>query len=261
MSTSAPDFQKQAISDYFYNLGILNMPWIGYSLTGRGYPDISLASASYIVSIGGEFYPVSGTSASAPAFGGMVSLINSDRMKKGKGPIGYLNPTIYEYSSVFARDVVIGDNHCAAGDCTLCCGQGFQATPGWDPVTGFGTIDFPSLRDLLVTVDAAKIKEPLKVEGPPWLAIVFMSLVVVTSGYVIYSQYLHPDEDRYLPIAEQSSTASRNNSVSATGTDDNDNNSTGNNEYNSRGNSFSGSGGGARVDENTSLVTSNRNSS
>lgn len=92
VSTNAPEFQKEVISDYFYNLGLLNMPWIGYSLTGRGYPDISLAASSYIVAIGGEFYPVSGTSASAPAFGGMVSLINSARMKIGKGPIGYLNP-------------------------------------------------------------------------------------------------------------------------------------------------------------------------
>ena len=235
MSTSAPDFQRQAINDYFYGLGLLNMPWIGYSLTGRGYPDISLASASYIVSIGGEFYPVSGTSASAPAFGGMVSLINSERMRRGKGPIGYLNPLIYEYSSNFTRDVVSGDNNCAAGDCSQCCGQGFKATSGWDPVTGFGTIDFPAFKEIAVSVDAARVDEPLQAESPGWIPMVFMCLVVITSGYVIYSHYLHPADDRYEPITENNSS------------DGNTNND--NNNY-SRGNVSSNVGA---IDENASL--------
>ena len=247
MSTSAPDFQKQAISDYFYNLGILNMPWLGYSLTGRGYPDISLASASYIVSIGGEFYPVSGTSASAPAFGGMVSLINSDRMKAGKGPIGYLNPVIYEYSRMFARDVVAGDNNCAAGDCTLCCGQGFQATPGWDPVTGFGTIDFPSFKEVLITVDAAHVDDRPMASDTGWMPMVAMSLVMLLSGYVIYIHYLNPDDDRYLPISD--GPESRSNSISSAGNGNNNSNN------NSRGNSFSSSGGGGVVATEYSPLT------
>ena len=53
------------------------------------------------------------------------------RMKAGKGPIGYLNPAIYKFAHKFARDVTEGDNHCAAGDCTLCCGQGFSSTKGF----------------------------------------------------------------------------------------------------------------------------------
>jgi tripeptidyl-peptidase-1 len=51
-------------------------PQPGYSTGGRGYPDIALSGKSYAVIIGGKTYSVSGTSASAPVFAGMVSLVN-----------------------------------------------------------------------------------------------------------------------------------------------------------------------------------------
>ncbi|OAX32243.1 subtilisin-like protein [Rhizopogon vinicolor AM-OR11-026] len=57
----------------------------------------------------------------------------------GKSPIGFINPTIY--STGFAgsfNDVTNGTN---PGCGTL----GFNATQGWDPVTGLGTPNFPSL--------------------------------------------------------------------------------------------------------------------
>ena len=70
----------------------------------------------------------------------MVSLINSARIQQNKQPIGFLNPSLYSAgmnSSSFFNDVVLGNNHCCAHDATpLCCNSGFNATSGWDPVTG-----------------------------------------------------------------------------------------------------------------------------
>ena len=194
-TTLAPEFQTGVIHDYFYNLGLLNLPWLGYSLTGRGYPDISLAASAYIVAIGGEFFPVSGTSASAPAFAGMVSLVNAGRMKAGKGPLGYINPAIYKYHEKFSRDVVDGDNKCAAGDCTLCCSQGFIATEGWDPVTGFGSVDFPAFYETMMTIEMDHTEPPPDYSLAGAIISNMVGLALLSACvYVGYSYYTKRDE-------------------------------------------------------------------
>eukprot|EP01042_Synura_sphagnicola_P036462 gene36462-biopygen6382 len=75
-SSLSPAFpqQKRAIAQYFKSLGVPPAP--GYSTTGRGLPDVSLAGMYYRVILGGGKYVASGTSVSTPAFGGMVSLVN-----------------------------------------------------------------------------------------------------------------------------------------------------------------------------------------
>jgi tripeptidyl-peptidase-1 len=58
-------------------------------------------------------------------------------MFAGKGPIGFINPTIYEYPWVL-NDITKGSNR-------GCGTSGFTAVEGWDPVTGLGTPNFPKL--------------------------------------------------------------------------------------------------------------------
>ena len=84
---------------------------------------------------------LSGTSASCPVIAGMVSLINSARLDAGKPALGWLNPKIYALNGSFANDVTSGNNKCTRS-ASLCCYQGFYAAPGWDPVTGFGSVNF-----------------------------------------------------------------------------------------------------------------------
>jgi len=92
---------------------------------------------------------VDGTSASAPAFGGMISLINAKLKAKGKPSIGFLNPLIYKSnSSAVFFDVTEGDNRCARRGAP-CCG-GYDAAPGWDPTTGLGVPDFARLEALIL---------------------------------------------------------------------------------------------------------------
>ena len=117
----------------------------------------------YIVAINGSFYPVDGTSASCPVVAGMVSLLNSDRMRAGKPSLGWINPAIYSSSfHGFAKDVTSGENKCLrAEDKDPCCLEGFQATRGWDPVTGWGTVDFEKFRIFFLALKIEPVKKKI----------------------------------------------------------------------------------------------------
>ncbi|KIK97958.1 hypothetical protein PAXRUDRAFT_135153 [Paxillus rubicundulus Ve08.2h10] len=135
-----PDYQKDAVSSYLKNHPPA-YPSNIWNSTGmsRAYPDISANGANYIVAIDGNFSLVFGTSAAAPVVGSIFTMINDARITIGKGPIGFINPLIY--SASFAdgfHDITNGTNQ---GCGTL----GFNATLGWDPVTGLGTPNFPVL--------------------------------------------------------------------------------------------------------------------
>ncbi len=78
----------------------------------------------------------------------MVSLVNAARLKAGKKPLGFLNSAIYQNNGAFANDVTDGENNCCAGNVKpICCTQGFYATKGWDPLTGFGSVNFQKFYD------------------------------------------------------------------------------------------------------------------
>lgn len=63
--------------------------------------------------------------------------IVEERLKIGKGPIGFLNPTLYSNPELL-HDITEGHN--------LGCGtDGFDTAPGWDPVTGMGTPNYPAM--------------------------------------------------------------------------------------------------------------------
>eukprot|EP01041_Mallomonas_annulata_P010135 gene10135-21134_t len=117
----------------------------GYNSTGRAYPDISLAGKNYVAIIGGTEYLVSGSSPATHVFAGMVSLLNTARLQNRKPSIGWMTPAIYSYNGSFANDIDTGNNKCST---ILCCEEGFEASTGWDPVTGFGSVDFQSLYNL-----------------------------------------------------------------------------------------------------------------
>jgi tripeptidyl-peptidase-1 len=110
---------------------------------------------NYPVFIGGQSYPVSGTSASSPVFAALVTLVNDARLAAGKTPIGFLNPVLYseKLAAVF-NDITSGDNKCCAGGegSPVCCEYGFYCSKGWDPVTGLGSVNFSALKQALVAM-------------------------------------------------------------------------------------------------------------
>ncbi|XP_025972990.2 tripeptidyl-peptidase 1 [Dromaius novaehollandiae] len=142
-----PDYQAAAVRHFLSRASKLP-PSSYYNSSGRAYPDLSALSDNYWVVTNRIPLPwVSGTSASTPVVGGMVALINERRLQQGLSPLGFLNPVLYQlqeqgHSAAF-YDVTQG--------CHLSCldgtvqGQGFCAGPAWDPVTGWGTPNFPRL--------------------------------------------------------------------------------------------------------------------
>lgn len=143
---SAPSYQTSTIANYFSTLPSNQQPVSGYATNGRGYPDVAMAGFNYEVIIGGKQYALSGTSASAPVVAGFVSLVNAARLASGKPALGFLNPAIYQYGTQFSNDITSGENNCAASK--VCCDQGFYATKGWDPLTGFGSVDYEKFANI-----------------------------------------------------------------------------------------------------------------
>lgn len=154
-----PSYQKDTVSDYFNHLPSAYKPSSGYNKHGRAYPDISIIGVWYETVIQGYTVPIFGTSASAPVFGAMISLINAARAAENKTSLGFLNPTLYAYgrqknTKMMFNDVVSGYNKCMSdqdGEDVVCCESGFYAAPGWDPLTGMGSIQFNQLVEMFTS--------------------------------------------------------------------------------------------------------------
>ncbi|KAG6381961.1 peptidase S8/S53 domain-containing protein [Boletus reticuloceps] len=135
-----PEYQKDAVCHYLTNYPP-DYPSSIWNSTGtsRAYPDISANGANYVVAVDGEFQRLYGTSCSSPVVGAIFTMINDARLALGKGPIGFVNPTIYspEFADAF-NDITEGNN-------PGCGTTGFNVTRGWDPVTGLGTLNFTKL--------------------------------------------------------------------------------------------------------------------
>lgn len=58
---------------------------------------------NYVVAIDGQFELVYGTSCSSPVSGAIFTMINDARLAAGKGPIGFINPTVCPYLDFDAR--------------------------------------------------------------------------------------------------------------------------------------------------------------
>jgi len=111
-------------------------------LGGRGTPDVSGLGEGYQVIIRGRVDPVGGTSASAPMFAGLVSLLNEARLAKNQSAMGYLNPWLYKNADAFT-DITRGHNFYGRGP--FLEPYGFNCTAGWDPVSGLGTPRFDKM--------------------------------------------------------------------------------------------------------------------
>ncbi|KAK4995296.1 hypothetical protein LTR66_004858 [Elasticomyces elasticus] len=138
-----PPYQASAVHDWFANYPPPYGPdRFNNSQQTRGFPDISANGANYVVAVDGRFALVYGTSASTPTVGAILTLINNERFNHGKTSIGFINPTLYAHPEVL-NDITLGGNQ-------GCGTPGFSSAPGWDPVTGLGTPNYPKMKDLFL---------------------------------------------------------------------------------------------------------------
>jgi subtilase family serine protease len=117
----------------------------------RGVPDVAAnadsTTAMALTFTGGVLIPARGTSAATPLWAAVIALADQEAGQR----LGFVNPAIYRiarsgaYHSAF-HDVVTGDNSVMWPTGLF---LGYEAGPGWDPVTGWGSPDAQVLVPLL----------------------------------------------------------------------------------------------------------------
>lgn len=160
----------------------------------RHVPDVSLnASADhdgYMVYTSGATKVYGGTSVPAPAFAGVAALL-SQYLQSSAG-LGNINPNLYALAQSAPgafHDITTGDNIvtvACSGRAAICATSpvGFSAGPGYDQVTGLGSVDVANLANawnssgpmLRPSDDISLIATPSDL---PSNAVVFLTATVV----------------------------------------------------------------------------------
>jgi tripeptidyl-peptidase-1 len=121
-----------------------------------------LTPNSFAVYVDNQLSKTGGTSASTPVVAGIIGLLNDARLRAGKPAMGFLNPFLYGLKSGILTDITagsaIGCNGINSQSGQPLPGGGiipwasWNATVGWDPVTGLGTPDFQKLKTAALSV-------------------------------------------------------------------------------------------------------------
>ena len=139
---------------------IFGTPWYqwGLGLSSRATPDVSSDAA---ISGGGYTYwsaipseagwsISAGTSFGSPTWSSIAALADQYAAEHHHGPVGFINPTLYligEIPWLYQRafhDITVGNNTVFGSSI------GFDAGPGWDDASGWGTPNVANLIPLLV---------------------------------------------------------------------------------------------------------------
>lgn len=126
---AAPSYQQSAIHNYTSTTVL--PPAEYFTAGGRGVPDVAALSNNFEVYSYG-WGTETGTSAATPTFAAIVTRINAQRLSQQKPSLGFINPTLYSVGHI-GFDVVSGNNQVSG------CPAGFNATVGWDAISGLGT--------------------------------------------------------------------------------------------------------------------------
>jgi len=148
----APDHQKAAIATYLAS-GVALPPSSYYNANGRGFPDLAAFGSNVLILSQGQIEAVGGTSCSSPIVAGIISLLNDYVISKSGKPLGFISPLLYKMAAAHPAaftDITVGDNKCTEAGCASSC-KGFEATKGWDPVSGLGTPVYPEMLKYIQT--------------------------------------------------------------------------------------------------------------
>ncbi|CAD6592610.1 MAG: hypothetical protein ASARMPREDX12_006921 [Alectoria sarmentosa] len=157
---SRPGYQADAVSTYLNDhISPATKEYFSAftNFANRGFPDVSAHSLTpdYAVIVNDKAGLSGGTSAAAPVFSSVIALLNDARFKAGKPALGFLNPWLYAIGFTGLTDITGGQSV----GCNGINGQtgapvpggsiipfaSWNATQGWDPVTGLGVPNFEKL--------------------------------------------------------------------------------------------------------------------
>ncbi len=140
-----PNYQRAVVDHY---LSQINSTYSMYfNRSGRAIPDVAAQGSSFTIYDKGYITLLAGTSASCPVFTGIVALLNAARRTQGLPPLGFLNPWLYSIPSAF-NDITVGYGGGCWNNKQIERSTKWNATAGWDPVTGLGTPKFEKLLEL-----------------------------------------------------------------------------------------------------------------
>lgn len=139
-----PAWQASAVQDYLVQGLPLPKP---FNHVGRGYPDVAVIGHN-CPTYEGDVGQVDGTSCSSPTFSAILGILNAHQASRGKPRLGFVNPVLYSMyyddPSIY-NDITTGHNWCTEAGCCPTRKDGgsdfgYLAAPGWDPVTGLGSV-------------------------------------------------------------------------------------------------------------------------
>lgn len=183
-----PAYQDAAVKAYLQALGGQFDGF--YNASGRGFPDVSSQGFNITFATGGGIGGFAGTrfvlpllthlpthglrenfhlttkySAGSPTWAGLIGTVNAALIQQNKPPLGFLNPWLYAGGLAGMTDVAVGRSVGCSGknpfsgkaipaalDPRKVDGAGWNATAGWDPVTGLGTPDVGKLLSLAMAM-------------------------------------------------------------------------------------------------------------
>lgn len=139
-----PSYQNDAVSAYLEDLGD---EWAGlFNPKGRAFPDVAAQGVNFVIYTAGSLANLEGTSCSSPTFAGVIALLNDARLRANKPVMGFLNPWIYANGASVLNDITTGGSK----GCSQVPYASWNATKGWDPVTGLGTPNFAEMKKVAV---------------------------------------------------------------------------------------------------------------
>jgi len=129
------------------------------AIAGRVIPDIAAnadwVASPYLLVVDGSSQGNGGTSAAAPLIASLIALINASLPAGNR--VGFLTPVLYQAG---ADGSVIGASCCtdviSGGNKTATAG-GYDAGPGYDAVSGWGTPNGSKLAAAIAKLPAAKV--------------------------------------------------------------------------------------------------------
>lgn len=135
-----------------------------FALTGRGEPDC-VANGDPATGWDTPFGIVGGTSAVAPFMAAYFAGVNALLLAAGKAPLGLPNALMYANEATCFTDVVSGS-----------IGGGDNATPGWDPASGLGSVIGTAFASVALG------QAPPTVNPPPVQPVLSLQTVMIAIG-------------------------------------------------------------------------------
>lgn len=130
-----------------YQAGIELPVKAGYH-AGRGVPDVALNAdpdTGYAVFFQGAWTVVGGTSCSSPIWAALLAQIAGKAASLSQEVLGYVNPALYDLGPTPAFRPITSGNNSYGGV------VGYECTPGWNAVTGWGSPYGKKLEDGLLS--------------------------------------------------------------------------------------------------------------